>query len=658
MAFQFKKRAAADADTRDDIRPGAYEADRVRDELWGPRGLEVEDSEELQRVLALPRRPAIDLDSLEAEIIVERQTDKFRRERTEKDGPCRCEQLNPGAGCITTLLPVQAVTLREITLARGLWGSIVTGGGKSILDVLAILALEDCRRGLLLVPANLIRQICRQWEIYSQHLRVPKIVVHLPGDEDWARESPTGERPVLHVMSHNGISSPRQSDFIERIKPDVIIVDEQDAFADLLSSRTIRLIRYMSQFGERTIYCGWTGSPMDDKIEAAAHLIAFALKKNSPMPIPTTIVSSWGTAINAVACPAPPGALMQLVGPEDDGDDDTDLVRAAFRRRLEETQGVIMTSSADVRVEGGESLVRIEVIKRDAPELPDIIREALALVRGGERPDTLVGNDHGEIFQDPKEQVRCAREVACGMFYRWVFPRRESKQVRDTWFAVRKAYNAEMRALIMRGQKFLDSPKLCEDAARRHFGQAAPDPNKPNWASKFWLDWLKVRDTVKPQTAACRLHPYLVEDAIEWARENRGIIWYSTVELAEWIRELSGLPIYAGGPDAEAQIERLIRSPKDVSSVVASMNSHGRGRDGLQNRFSEQLILNVPSSSKRNQQLYARLHRRGQKAGTVRSWIYVHTPELEAAHRQAIRRSDFVEKVLGQRQKLKMGLGE
>lgn len=654
MAFKFKR--SAESPAPDEIRPGAYEGERVREGLFGPRGMEVEDSEELQRVLAIPRRPPVDLESLEAQVIVQRQTAKFWRDRTGL-GPCDCLRLNPESGCITELLPIQAVTLREITMARGCWASIVTGGGKSICGVLALLALDDCTRGLLLVPANLIKQICRQWELYSQHLRVPKIVAHLPGDQDWVRESPTKERPVLHVMSHNGISSPRQSDFIERIKPDVIIIDEQDAFADLTSSRTIRLVRYMQEYGERTIYCGWTGSPMDQKIEEAAHLMAFALKGRSPMAIKTSVVQQWGTAINAVACAAPPGALMQLVGPEDDGDDETALVRAAFRRRLEETQGVIMTSSADVRIEGGEELVKIEVHERDAPELPSIIREALDLVRSGERPDTLVGNEHGEIFQDPKEQVRCAREVACGMFYRWVFPRRETREVRDTWFKVRKSYNAEMRSLIMQGQKFLDSPKLCEDAARRHYGQAAPDRSRPAWASKHWLDWLKVRDTVKPQTAACRLHDYLVRDAIEWAQENRGIIWYSTVELAEWIAELSGLPVYAGGPDAEDQIERLIRSTKEVGSVVASMNSHGRGRDGLQNRYADQLILNVPSSSKRNQQLYARLHRRGQKADTVRSWIYVHTPELRSAHMQSIRRSDFVEAVLGQRQKLKMGLG-
>jgi hypothetical protein len=348
---------------------------------------------------------------------------------------------------------------------------------------------------------------------------------------------------------------------------------------------------------------------------------------------------------------------MQLVGPDDQGDDDVARVRSAFRRRLAETRGVIMTASADVQIVGGDRLVRIEVAEREPPPLPGIIQQALELVRAGERPDTLVGNDHNEIFADPTEQVRCAREVACGMFYRWVFPRKERRQDIDRWFEVRKSWNSEVRSLILKGERFLDSPALCEAAARRHYGDLPAEPNKPTWASKHWRDWNVVAPTVQPQTAACRLHDYLILDAIEWARQHHGIIWYSTVELAQWIHELSGLPVYGGGPDAEMQIERLIRSPQSVGSVLASMNSHGRGRDGLQSRYANQLILNVPSSSKRNQQLYARLHRRGQKADVVRSWIYVHTPELRSAHLQAIRRSEYVEAVFMQKQKLTMGLG-
>lgn len=633
------------------IRPNAYDPSKIK--LLGPRGLPVDHSEELQRVLELPRRPPIDLASMTAMAIVARETAKYRRDRTGM-GPCQCRKLDPTTACITELLPMQAVTLREVAMAQGLMGSIVVGSGKSILNLLAILALDECQVGLLLVPANLMRQICVQYELLAEHFRVPKITVHRP-EGRW--ENHVSNAPMLHVMSHNGISSPKMSDYIESIQPDVIIIDEVDAFADLTSARTIRLNRYYQQHGEKTKFCGWTGSLSDQKIEEFAHLMVYALKERAPVPIATTVVEDWGRCLNAVDTPCPAGALQALVGPQDDGDNETEIIRSAFRRRLEETQGIIMTTSADVESSEGPGLITIEVVEKTAPPLPPIIEAALALVRSGERPDTLMGNEHGEIFDDPMKQVRCAREVACGMFYRWIFPRQERREVIDEWFIARKAWNSEVRSEMLKGVRYMDSPNLCETAARRQYGDLPVDHQRPTWRSKHWARWWEVKDTVQPQTQACRLHPYLVEDAATWALANEGIVWYSMVELAQWLGELTGLPVHGGGVGAEYRIDQLIKAPGKTRSVIASINSHGRGRDGLQRRYDQQLILNMPSSSKRCQQLLARLHRRGQKAAVVRSLLYVHTEELRAAYDQALRRSDYVEGILGQKQKLKMAIG-
>jgi hypothetical protein len=620
------------------------------EKVWGPRGLPVDDSEDLQRILNLPRRPPVDLDSITAQAIVLRETAKYRLDRT---GPCRCHELDPTAKCITQLLPVQAVTLREISMAQGLMGSIVVGAGKSFLNILAILALDDCKLGLLLVPANLLRQICVQYEMLAEHFRVPRIVVHRP-EGDWIGHVAQG--PVLHVMSHNAISSPRQSDYIESIRPDVIIIDEIDGFSDLGSSRTIRLNRYFREHGMRTKLCGWSGSITDQKIEEFAHLMIYALKERAPVPISTRNVEDWGRCLNAVDNPCPAGALKALVGPEDDGDNETETVRNAFRRRLEWTQGIIMTSSADVEDHAGHGIIDLEICEKIAPPIPAIIEEALALVRKGQRPDTLMGNRHNEIFDDPMKQVRCAREVACGMFYRWIFPRGEAREVIDEWFEARKAWNSEVRAEVTKGERFLDSPHLCETAARRHHGDLPVDHQRPTWDARHWPRWRDVKGSVEPQTEACRLHPYLVEDAGKWALSTSGIVWYSMVELAVWVGELTGLPVHGGGVGAEERLEQLLKAPGRTRSVIASINSHGRGRDGLQRRYDQQLILNMPSSSKRCQQLLARLHRRGQKANTVRSLLYIHTDELRAAYDQALRRSDYVEAVLGQKQKLKLAL--
>jgi len=70
----------------------------------------------------------------------------------------------------------------------------------------------------------------------------------------------------------------------------------------------------------------------------------------------------------------------------------------------------------------GQGTIAIEVHERQAPAIPEIINEALTLVRDGERPDAWLGMSTMRSLTILLTQVRCAREVACGMFYRWTFP--------------------------------------------------------------------------------------------------------------------------------------------------------------------------------------------------------------------------------------------
>jgi len=106
------------------------------------------------------------------------------------------------------------------------------------------------------------------------------------------------------------------------------------------------------------------------------------------------------------------------------------------------------------------------------------------------------------------------------------------------------------------------------------------------------------------------------------------IIWYSMVELAQWLGELTGLPVLGGGPGAEERIEQLLRMPGPPRSVIVSINSHGRGRDGLQRRYDQQLILKhafveqaVPAAPCTPASSRSEIGRRAHV-------IYLHTPEL------------------------------
>jgi len=66
------------------------------------------------------------------------------------------------------------------------------------------------------------------------------------------------------------------------------------------------------------------------------------------------------------------------------------------------------------------------------------------------------------------------------------------------------------------------------------------------------------------------------------------------VAIAQWLAELSGLPIYEGGKKAG---EAIIKE-NGSRSIIASLKSHGRGRDRLQFSFCHQLVAQMFASSK------------------------------------------------------------
>lgn len=108
------------------------------------------------------------------------------------------------------------------------------------------------------------------------------------------------------------------------------------------------------------------------------------------------------------------------------------------------------------------------------------------------------------------------------------------------------------------------------------------------------------------------------------------------------------MPVHDGGSKGG---ERL-RAEKGNRSIICSIKSNGRGRDGMQHVFDRQLIVNSMASATGFEQLLGRMHRRGQRSGLVSTEIYLHTPELRKSLDQAIRRSRYVRDILGADQKL------
>lgn len=633
------------------------------------RGDPVGGSADLDRILALPRRPQLDLTSATAEAMVELEMAKYAR--TDNIGQCRCKEIDPRKGCITRLLPAQAWILREISMNQGLLAHASVGLGKTLLNILAPLALDNVKSVLLLIPASLVDQIQHDYQLIAQHFIVPGFMMHIGTQKPVYETKPIPGRPTLHVLPYSRLSMPEESDFLQRRQPDAIISDECDAIRSMTSSRGIRIAKWFAggdtpeerQKRMSTKFLGWTGSLTDSSITEFNYLALFALRDKSPLPLNPNTVIEWGRCLDATTNPSPPGELLKFCSPGED-------VRHAFRRRLAETPGFIIANVTDIEVTGGQGFVQNSISEKEAPELPPIVQEGLSMIRNdGKRPDSLilrvrpdiaalVGEDliEDETLEDALAIAQAAQQVSVGVLYFHKYPRGEPRPLIKEWRKCKSNYFREVREETLKGNTFMDSAKLCEQAARRFWGDDPKRDDRPEWRCESWPAWRDIQDKVKPEMDSCVLDEFLCVDALDWAYERSGIVWYRMRALAVRMQELSvkagrPLPIHDGGPKGG---QRLMAERGD-RSIICSIDSNGRGRDGLQTAFDRQLIMNMPASSSRTEQLLGRAHRRGQRSALVTTEIYLHTPELKKALKQAVRRSRYVRDILGADQKLLNG---
>lgn len=577
----------------------------------------VRGSAELDRILGLVRRPPVDLASPRAAALVELMTERLKRR--DRPGPCGCAALGRRR-CVDRLLPVQAWALYESPLTGGLLAPIGVGAGKTLLDILIATVMPNCRVAALLLPPGLVEQLIAEYRAVSEHFVVPSLVLpvgYSASGWTWAG------RPALHVVPYSRFSRPEATDYLERLRPDLILADEAHALKNRGAVRTGRVLRYFAAYPQ-TRLCAWSGSITSKSIKDFAHLSAFALGDSSPLPLDPDVVEQWAAAVDPSDWPAPAGALKALGEP----------VREALQRRITETRGVVSTRT------GAAGTSSIVLRERVPPKMPaELAQKIIDLRASFTRPD-------GEELVTALDVARCARELACGFFYRWRFPDRPSLAEVEAWFAARKAWHRELREQLRNPKPHLDSPLLLAKAAIRYY--AGYQGELPVWESDAWPRWRDLRDSVRHETEAVWVDQYLVNDAAEWAQKHRGIVWYEHEAFGRAIGEKAGTPVHGGGIGAEARI----LAEKGDRSIAASIRSHGTGRNGLQFLFNEQLVANPPSSGDAWEQLLGRLNRVGQSADEVVTHVYRHTAELRDAIDRALELAKYIEGITSNTQML------
>jgi hypothetical protein len=575
-------------------------------------------SADLGRILTLPRRPVegdhtqTDVDALEATL--------------RRKGPCVCAA--QGRPCPTHLRPAQSHALIELPATGGGIGCIGVGHGKTLLDLLLPMVFPGCKVAVLLIPASLRAQLLdRDWAYYGGHWKLPNLVGGFGGF--------VAGRPALHVITYSKLSRPEFAVELRNIRPDLVIADECHNLKSLTGPRAHRFATLLEELRPR--FVGHSGSVATRSIRDAAHLFGYALGDGSPYPRVKHVVEEWAPAVDpctcaaltdddrACVCKAPPGALSRL------GEGN---VREAFRRRRNETRGVISTRSASF---GGPIVIRTR-------EIP-VPFEVAQMIAAATHRDEAVRPD-GEVLVDGLAKAECAKQLAAGFFHRWRYPRQEPPELIDAWFDRRQEFNRELRELLKYPQEHLDSPKLAIEAAIRAW--SGYRGSLPTWRAQAWPAWLDISDKVVHVTEAKWESDFLVNDVAERAHTGDAqLVWVGWPELGERIARAAKLPWIGGGP---AMGEALAREKGD-RSVVISIKSRATGTDGLQAKFNRNLVVTPPEDW---QQLLGRTHRPGQRRDEVEAEVYLHTAEYRDAFAKARERARFVEETDGEPQKLQI----
>ncbi len=541
----------------------------------------VGSSDDLTRILAIPRR------SPEPSPLLARDLTNGLRRAIHSD---------------MQLWPLQAFALDEARKADGLLGAIAVGGGKT-LTCLLMPVVMGARNTVLMVPPALRTQLFeRHYPEYIKHWRLPILAGAKVSNPD---PSPG----VIHVVSYSELSSIKGADRLERLQPDLIVCDEAHRLAHSTAARTKRFLRYArpaKRLGKlRCVFV--SGTLLSRSIKDFAHLSQLALGANSPIPAQWTVLEEWAGALDDGPFPGPPGALLRLCQPGEE-------VRNGFRRRLVETPGVVVSSGETVR----SSLI----ISTRRVQVPEIVTDALTKMR------STWCTPAGEEIDCALSMYGLSQQLAAGLFYRRVWPRGEPDALRKEWLESRNNYFREMRNFLThRAKPNMDSPKLLTMAAKR--GQ---------WNSEFFGRWDAVHRLARPATEVVWVSPYLAEDAAEWASQHKGVVWTDMPPFGRKVAELAGIPYYGAGEQAAAGIV----TETGRRSIVAG-KSHALGTDGLQQRFSTQLVTYVSPSGKEWTQQLGRLHREGQPADEVTCEIYQHTSEVVDAFQKAIKNSHFLQ---------------
>ncbi len=410
---------------------------------------------------------------------------------------------------------------------------------------------------------------------------------------DFAAYSQDWSSTPPEVVSYELLS--RRPEWLGQFQPDLIVADEAHKLKNPRAACTRRVGRYMSAHPE-TVFVALSGTLTSRSLADFAHIAEWCLGPSAPVPLERYELESWCQALDEDGqwsdCRRPPGALLEL----GEGADPREI----YRRRLVETPGVVASQG-----KGCQSSILI------APwdvEVPAVIRDALKNLRKTwELPD-------GQQIVSAADLWRHAREISLGFWYRW------EPAPPDEWVEIRREWCAFVREVLSRSRTLDTESQVLE----KHPDRA--------------VDWLAVRPTYTPQTVP----EWITTDVLD-AVDFDGIVWVEHRIVGEYLDRR--FPYYG-----ELGRGRLGDIDDAKGPICASIAACSEGRN-LQ-RYHRNLLLSVPTTGDRWEQLLGRTHREGQTADTVEVEVYFGCLESRRGFDQAVSDASYQSAITGETRKL------
>lgn len=550
---------------------------------------EVPVTDELNRILTLPRR------IWETEEGLEDFIDQATQYLKLPEGTQR-------------LLPLQAVSLRELHDMGGSYSPFPVGEGKTHVSFLAATVVE-AERPLLVVPARLRRKTEREFDILKQHWRHPQ---------------------GLQIVNYEKLSREGGTKFLQQYRPDLFIFDESHRLKNKDAAVTRKIIAYMETFPETKVLA-LTGTSTKRSLLDFAHILIWTLPNCFPLPRRLEELEVWAAAVDEIKThenrmPADPGALKKLCNAME-AQKGRSGIRSALRRRIQETPGVVTKESSELDAS-------LNIILSLETKYGERVRELAAQLNDGIAPNGDVILIEGKELQALQKRWATMRTLTSGFWYDWV-----PKPPAD-WLALRSKWRKAMRQMLEQHIPGLESEALISKAAGL---------GKINLLyQEMYNEWKSVRDLHKWDTVGVWEDDTIIERVAKWADEHTGLIWVSEVPLGQRLEKDLGLPYFH--EMGEDSIGRFVEgmSPKQ-GSIVLSVQANGEGRN-LQ-AWNDNLVISPPPTGTVWEQLVGRTHRRGQQAEEVWFEVVIGCSVEMECWRQACRDARWAAEIDG-RQKL------